>query len=46
MSGFFTYIFLVQQNILHNRKAFRRCNQANGESAVNDVRIKDIYLTL
>ena len=25
---------------------FRRCNQANGESAVNDVPIKDIYLTL
>ncbi|MCI5921852.1 MAG: hypothetical protein SPG88_10495, partial [Enterococcus hirae] len=25
---------------------FRRCNQANGEDAVNDVRIKDIYLTL
>lgn len=25
---------------------FRRCNQANGEGAVNDVRIKDIYLTL
>ncbi|EME3512086.1 CHAP domain-containing protein, partial [Enterococcus faecium] len=24
----------------------RRCNQANGEGAVNDVRIKDIYLTL
>lgn len=24
----------------------RRYNQANGESAVNDVRIKDIYLTL
>ncbi|THE11760.1 N-acetylmuramoyl-L-alanine amidase [Enterococcus hirae] len=25
---------------------FRRCNQANGEGAVNDVRISDIYLTL
>ncbi|WP_251849483.1 peptidoglycan amidohydrolase family protein [Enterococcus hirae] len=25
---------------------FRRCNQANGEGTVNDVRIKDIYLTL
>ena len=25
---------------------FRRCNQVNGEGAVNDVRIKDIYLTL
>lgn len=25
---------------------FRRCNQANGEGVVNDVRIKDIYLTL
>ncbi|MGN8983311.1 N-acetylmuramoyl-L-alanine amidase, partial [Enterococcus villorum] len=25
---------------------FRRCNQANGEGAVNDVHIKDIYLTL
>ncbi|QED60686.1 N-acetylmuramoyl-L-alanine amidase [Enterococcus durans] len=25
---------------------FRRCNQANGEGAVNDVRIKDIYLAL
>ena len=25
---------------------FRRCNQSNGEGAVNDVRIKDIYLTL
>ncbi|MGL9846129.1 lysozyme [Enterococcus sp. DIV0765f] len=25
---------------------FRRCNQGNGEGAVNDVRIKDIYLTL
>ncbi|OTN96245.1 peptidoglycan amidohydrolase family protein [Enterococcus faecium] len=24
----------------------RRCNQSNGEGAVNDVRIKDIYLTL
>ncbi|HIF1184119.1 TPA: N-acetylmuramoyl-L-alanine amidase, partial [Enterococcus faecium] len=24
----------------------RRCNQANGEGAVNDVRISDIYLTL
>ncbi|WP_370684361.1 hypothetical protein [Enterococcus faecium] len=25
---------------------FCRCNQSNGESAVNDVRIKDIYLIL
>lgn len=25
---------------------FRCCNQANCEDAVNDVRIKDIYLTL
>ncbi|EOA8339778.1 hypothetical protein ACIMRI_000866, partial [Enterococcus hirae] len=25
---------------------FRRCNQANGEGAVNDVRFRDIYLTL
>ena len=24
----------------------RRCNQSNGEGAVNDVRISDIYLTL
>lgn len=24
----------------------RRCNKANGEGAVNDVRIKDIYLTI
>ncbi|MDV4829871.1 CHAP domain-containing protein [Enterococcus faecium] len=25
---------------------FRRCNKSNGEGAVNDVRIKDIYLTI
>ncbi|STD25242.1 N-acetylmuramoyl-L-alanine amidase [Enterococcus mundtii] len=25
---------------------FRRCNQTDGEGAVNDVRIKDIYFTL
>lgn len=25
---------------------FQRCNQSNGEGSVNDVRIKDISLTL
>lgn len=24
----------------------RRCNQTNGEGAINDVRINDIYLTI